>query len=148
MKLELSLHPEFSFPSELAARPPQGVSWLGAGQQHAGSHYKVSYTKLWNDLNLGISGMFLSGSIIMRWISLPDFSVIFGVLAQSKESHCDMWFFSSVSLLHLGSHVLPSVCQEPGVEHTGKWSGVVQHQLSSFKFVTNSHWFHLLKSGF
>lgn len=46
MKLEFSLHPEFSFPSELAAQPPQGVSWLGVGQQHAGSHYKVSYAKL------------------------------------------------------------------------------------------------------
>lgn len=46
MKPELSLQPEFSFPSELAAQAPQGVSCLGVGQQHPGSHCKVSYMKL------------------------------------------------------------------------------------------------------
>lgn len=88
MKPELSLQPEFfSFRTCSLATPRCFLP--GMGQQHTGSHYKVSYMKLWNGLNLGISGMFLSGSIRLRWVSLLDFSVIFGILAQSKEIHCD-----------------------------------------------------------
>lgn len=45
---------------------------------------------LLRDLGLWISVMFLFGSIVLRWISLSNFSVIFWVLVQSKTYHSDM----------------------------------------------------------